>query len=50
MEGLEGRKLNFSIIVPDGVDKISEGIRERFMASASKFNEKMNARGLKGTP
>lgn len=47
-ESVEGRKLTFSSIAADGVDKISEGTRERFITSAPKFNRKMNARGLNG--
>jgi fluoroacetyl-CoA thioesterase len=50
LESVEGRKLIFSIIADDGVDKISEGTHERFIISASKFTEKMKAKALKGTP
>jgi fluoroacetyl-CoA thioesterase len=50
LENVEGRKLTFSIIADDGIDKISEGTHERFIISASKFNEKMKAKALKGTP
>ena len=50
LESVEGRKLTFSIIAYDGIDKISEGIHERFIISASKFNEKMKAKALKGNP
>ena len=50
LESVEGRKLTFSITADDGVDKISEGTHERFIISASKFNEKMKAKALKGTP
>ena len=49
LESIEGRKLRFSIIADDGVDKISEGTHERFIISAPKFNEKMKAKALKGT-
>jgi fluoroacetyl-CoA thioesterase len=44
LEHVEGRKLIFSVIADDGVDIISEGIHERFIISASKFNEKMKAK------
>lgn len=50
LENVEGRKLTFSILADDGIDKISEGTHERFIISASKFNEKMKAKALKGTP
>jgi len=49
LESVEGRKLTFSIIAGDGVDKISEGTHERFIISASKFNVKMKAKALQGT-
>ena len=45
---VEGRKLIFSIIADDGVDKISEGTHERFIINASKFNEKVKAKALRG--
>ena len=50
LENVEGRKLTFSILADDGIDNISEGTHERFIISASKFNEKMKAKALKGTP
>jgi fluoroacetyl-CoA thioesterase len=50
LENVEGRKLTFSIVADDGIDNISEGTHERFIISASKFNEKMKAKALKGTP
>ncbi len=37
LEKIEGRKLTFSIIADDGVDKISEGTHERFIIDAAKF-------------
>ncbi|MGD0885351.1 MAG: thioesterase family protein [Thermodesulfovibrionales bacterium] len=49
LESVEGRKLTFSIIADDGIDKISEGIHERFIIVASKFNEKVKAKALRGT-
>lgn len=44
LEKVEGRKLSFSIVADDGIDKISEGIHERFIIVASKFNEKLKAK------
>ena len=39
LEKMEGRKLTFSIEAGDGVDKISEGVHERFVIDADKFNK-----------
>ena len=44
LEKIEGRKLTFSIIADDGVDKISEGTDERFIIDAAKFNSKEEAK------
>ncbi len=44
LETLEGRKLVFSIIADDGIDKISEGTHERFIIDAAKFNAKAAAK------
>jgi len=44
LEQVEGRKLTFSVTAGDGVDTISEGTHERFIITASKFNEKMAAK------
>jgi fluoroacetyl-CoA thioesterase len=41
LEQVEGRKLAFSIVADDGVDKISEGTHERFIINAAKFSAKM---------
>lgn len=41
LEKVEGRKLSFSIVADDGVDKISEGTHERFVIDAAKFNAKV---------
>ena len=41
LEDVDGRKLSFSLVADDGVDKISEGTHERFIISATKFNAKM---------
>nr|MBC8362122.1 hypothetical protein [Candidatus Desulfatibia profunda] len=40
----EGRKLVFSIVAGDGIDKISEGTHDRFIIDAAKFNAKMAAK------
>jgi len=45
---VEGRKLSFSIVAYDGIDKISESTHERFLIDAAKFNEKVNAKALNG--
>lgn len=47
LERVEGRKLTFSIIADDGVDKISEETHERFIIIASKFNEKVKDKALR---
>jgi len=41
LEKIEGRKLTFSLVAHDGVDKISEGTHDRFIINAEKFNRKM---------
>ena len=41
LEEVDGRKLSFSLVADDGVDKISEGTHERFIINAAKFNTKM---------
>ena len=41
LEEVEGRKLVFSILADDGVDKISEGTHQRFIIDAAKFNVKV---------
>jgi len=45
LEKVDGRKLIFSIVADDGVDKISEGTHERFVIDAAKFNAKVAAKG-----
>ena len=42
LEEVEGRKLVFSIVADDGIDKISEGTHDRFIIDAAKFNAKMD--------
>lgn len=44
LEKVEGKKLTFSIVADDGVDKISEGTHERFIINAAKFNAKVEAK------
>ena len=44
LEAVEGRKLVFSIVADDGIDKISEGTHDRFIIDAAKFNTKMAAK------
>jgi len=44
VDKIEGRKLTFSLVADDGVDKISEGTHERFIIDAAKFNEKMTSK------
>ena len=41
LDEVEGRKLVFSIVADDGIDKISEGTHERFIIDAAKFNGKV---------
>jgi fluoroacetyl-CoA thioesterase len=40
LKEVEGRKLTFSLVADDGIDKISEGSHERFVINAAKFNSK----------
>ena len=44
LDEVDGRKLTFSIVADDGVDKISEGTHDRFIIDAAKFNAKMAAK------
>jgi fluoroacetyl-CoA thioesterase len=41
LEEVDDRKLVFSIVADDGIDKISEGTHDRFIIDAAKFNAKM---------
>lgn len=41
LKELEGRRLLFSIVADDGIDKISEGTHKRFIIDSVKFNDKM---------
>ena len=49
LEEVEGRKLVFSILADDGVDKISAGTHERFIIDAAKFNQKVAEKGGSGS-
>jgi fluoroacetyl-CoA thioesterase len=44
LEEVEGRRLVFSIVADDGIDKISEGTHDRFIIDAAKFNAKISAK------
>ena len=41
LEKVEDRKLSFSVVADDGIDKISEGTHERFVIDAARFNRKL---------
>jgi fluoroacetyl-CoA thioesterase len=43
LEKIDGRKLSFSLVADDGVDRISEGTHERYVIDAERFAAK--ARG-----
>ena len=45
LEEVDGRKLVFSIVADDDIDKISEGTHERFIIEAAKFNQKVAEKG-----
>ena len=47
LKAVEGRKLTFAIRAEDDVDLISEGIHERFVIDAARFNAKVAAKGNK---
>jgi fluoroacetyl-CoA thioesterase len=47
LEKIEGRKLTFAVIAEDGVDKISQGIHERFVIDAERFNAKVAAKSAR---
>ncbi|MGQ9533495.1 MAG: thioesterase family protein [Desulfotomaculales bacterium] len=44
LERVEGRRLTFSVVADDGVDKILEGTHERFVIDAAKFNTRVAAK------
>jgi len=41
LEEVEGRRLVFSIVAHDGIDKISEGRHERFVIDAERFRARL---------
>jgi len=41
LDKVEGRRLSFFLSAHDGVDKIAEGVHERFVIDAAKFNAKI---------
>src|SRR5574340_326696 len=41
LERVEGRKLSFSVVADDGIDRISEGTHERYVIDAERFNAKV---------
>ena len=45
LQEVDGRKLVFSIIADDGIDRISEGTHERFVIDAAKFNRNVAEKG-----
>lgn len=45
---VDGRRLVFTIVADDGIDKISEGTHERFIIDAAKFNRKVAEKANKG--
>lgn len=47
LEEKEGRKLKFSVEAHDGVDLICQGIHERFVIDAAKFNAKVAEKAAK---
>jgi fluoroacetyl-CoA thioesterase len=44
LDRVEGRKLTFSLVADDGVDRISEGTHQRFVIDAARFNSKTAAK------
>ncbi len=44
LKEVDGRKLVFSIVADDGIDKISEGTHQRFIIDPAKFNAKLAAK------
>jgi fluoroacetyl-CoA thioesterase len=50
LEKVEGRKLSFSLVADDGVDKISEGTHERYVIDAERFAAKARTKLNKTGP
>ncbi|MCX8031048.1 MAG: thioesterase family protein [Thermodesulfovibrionales bacterium] len=49
LDKIEGRKLTFSLLADDGLEKISEGTHERFIINAEKFNERLKLKATQLT-
>jgi fluoroacetyl-CoA thioesterase len=47
LEEVDGRRLVFSLVAHDGIDKISEGRHERFIIEAERFRAKLAQKALK---
>jgi len=47
LERVEGRKLVFALSAHDGVDRIAEGMHERFVIDAARFNDKVAEKAIK---
>ncbi len=48
LEGVDGKKLTFSVIAEDERGTISQGTHERFVINAARFNEKVGRRSAEG--
>lgn len=44
LDAIDGRKLTFSVVAHDGIDKISEGRHERVVIDAARFRAKIAAK------
>ncbi len=49
LQKMEGRKLTFAVRAADDLDPISEGIHERFVIDAARFNAKAAAKAERAT-
>ena len=47
LEKVEDRKLTFSLTADDGIDKISEGMHERFVIDAEKFGSRIAEKSVR---
>ena len=47
LDRVEGRKLVFALSAHDGVDRIAEGMHERFVIDAARFNDKVAEKAIK---
>ena len=48
LDSIDGRKLGFSVVAHDGVDKISEGRHQRYVIDAARFRAKLAAKSDAG--